>query len=326
MELNQLFNENDLTLQLGMNGTCTLDKMPEEEVVVDYPEDEFVLDGKYTRGELMIFANPESIEQFENVASSGSKKLLEKVMLMRARRALREAKYIEVNGPFEPLEVALKCTPRCKKVFDVYDDSGPIAIECLFSDCSFCQLSQENREKYELTACFLKSFYRGVVPKEAKDAVIEGSKQIIQEKLPAYLKLGIKTKGLNVYGYMGVGKTSVFYLCMKELHQQGKEFFFATSSQIFDAYHDNDVATIQRLESVEYLYIDDLGREYPADFLVAKFDNLLSNRWDKGMITSVTMNIFEKQFEEVYPRVYDRLRGGNQTIIIPGESNRPKTG
>ena len=84
--------------------------------------------------------------------------------------------------------------------------------------------------------------------------------------------------------------------------------------------HQDDL--IKRILNADYLMVDDLGREYNAEYGMAMFDTCICDRYANQKITSFNMNITKEQFLEKYPRVFDRQIPSNVKIIITGESLR----
>jgi len=122
----------------------------------------------------------------------------------------------------------------------------------------------------------------------------------------------LKNKGLIIAGNVGVGKTmSLIYLYKKLIEKMtlriletGDIFslqpsktsskiavFFAP--QLFDMLHNDE-----RILIAEYIFIDDLGREYAEPFALSRFEVFVENIYkNKNLILVLTTNLKEEQFK-----------------------------
>ena len=114
--------------------------------------------------------------------------------------------------------------------------------------------------------------------------------------------------GLFVYGNNGVGKTYNSCALLKEITKAGYSTFCILSDELKLAYidgsrFDQDNTVTQRVERVDFLLIEDLGKEYSgkgSGFAELCFENLLRKRSRECRPTIVTTNLTPALFKERY--------------------------
>ena len=114
--------------------------------------------------------------------------------------------------------------------------------------------------------------------------------------------------GLFVYGNNGVGKTYASCALLKEITKAGYSTFCILSDELKLAYidgsrFDGDNTVTQRVERVDFLLIEDLGKEYSgrgSGFAELCFENLLRKRSRECRPTIVTTNLTPALFKERY--------------------------
>ena len=114
--------------------------------------------------------------------------------------------------------------------------------------------------------------------------------------------------GLFVYGNNGVGKTYASCALLKEITKAGYSTFCILSDELKLAYidgsrFDEDNTVTQRVERVDFLLIEDLGKEYSgrgSGFAELCFENLLRKRSRECRPTIVTTNLTPALFKERY--------------------------
>ena len=114
--------------------------------------------------------------------------------------------------------------------------------------------------------------------------------------------------GLFVYGNNGVGKTYTSCALLKEITKAGYSTFCILSDELKLAYidggrFDTDNTVTQRVERVDFLLIEDLGKEYSgkgSGFAELCFENLLRKRSRECRPTIVTTNLTPALFKERY--------------------------
>lgn len=114
--------------------------------------------------------------------------------------------------------------------------------------------------------------------------------------------------GLFIYGANGVGKTHASCALLKEIAAQGYSTYCVLSDALKAAYIDGarfdaDNTIIQRVESVDFLLLEDLGKEYNGNgsgFAELCFENLLRKRCRELLPTIITTNLSPAAFKERY--------------------------
>jgi len=114
--------------------------------------------------------------------------------------------------------------------------------------------------------------------------------------------------GLFLYGNNGVGKTYTSCALLKEITKAGYSTFCILSDELKLSYidgsrFDKDNSVTQRVEYVDFLLIEDLGKEYSgkgSGFAELCFENLLRKRSRECRPTIVTTNLTPIAFKERY--------------------------
>ena len=114
--------------------------------------------------------------------------------------------------------------------------------------------------------------------------------------------------GIFLYGANGVGKTHASGALRKEIQKRGYSTYCVLSDVLKVAYidgqrFDRDNSVVQRVESVDFLLLEDLGKEYSgkgSGFAELCFENMLRKRSRECLPTIVTTNLSPKAFQERY--------------------------
>ncbi len=272
--------------------------------------------------ELLNFTSKEIREKWENEKDDQLKAIYKRLLVMYAVRNYREKRFLEKNLIDEKFTLKYGCRKNCDKTYKLQDEFGWFWYSCKFSEMPFCKISEENKRKEIMEQKKKKAFYPFNIPPDFDKVTLKGCVGMVQRKVQNYLEKMVQEKGLTVYGGTGTGKTSIFYLVVKKLIDLEKDVLFLTINQIFTAYMKHQDDLIKRILNADYLMVDDLGREYNAEYGMAMFDTCICDRYANQKITSFNMNITKEQFLEKYPRVFDRQIPSNVKIIITGESLR----
>jgi DNA replication protein DnaC len=114
--------------------------------------------------------------------------------------------------------------------------------------------------------------------------------------------------GMFLYGANGVGKTHASCAFLKELQRRGYSTYCILADVLKVAYIDGsrfdaDNSVVQRVERVDFLLLEDLGKEYSgkgSGFAELCFENLLRKRSRECLPTIVTTNLAPDAFKERY--------------------------
>lgn len=162
-------------------------------------------------------------------------------------------------------------------------------------------------------------------------------------------------KGLLFMGGVGVGKTRLVSTILRDFtlnHGIPGIFreFSALLSEIKTGYDQglSESGLLEKINSVEILVIDELGKGRKSDWEIAILDSIISNRYNMKKATIFTTNytdkksttyvepVFQKSDKEgtkekqkretleqrVYPRIYSRLKGMCDFIEMKGPDQR----
>lgn len=114
--------------------------------------------------------------------------------------------------------------------------------------------------------------------------------------------------GVFLYGGNGVGKTHASCALLKEIERRGYSTYCILADVLKVAYIDGsrfdaDNSVTQRVERVDFLLLEDLGKEYSgkgSGFAELCFENLLRKRSRECLPTLVTTNLTPQAFKERY--------------------------
>lgn len=140
------------------------------------------------------------------------------------------------------------------------------------------------------------------IPRRFWDVSFDQINEEIRPKIDVYLRnLDDKLdrgEGLLLWGNNGVGKTSVAVLIALEVRRRGASVLFTTaeglrSSVLEGTMFDDEQTVIERARAVDFLVLDDLGKEHPGEtgFTERLFENLFRERSAARRTTFVTTNL-----------------------------------
>lgn len=114
--------------------------------------------------------------------------------------------------------------------------------------------------------------------------------------------------GIFLYGANGIGKTYTACALLKEIQKRGYSTYCVLADVLKVAYidgqrFDQDNSVVQRVESVDFLLLEDLGKEYSgkgSGFAELCFENMLRKRSRECLPTIVTTNLSPNAFKDRY--------------------------
>lgn len=148
------------------------------------------------------------------------------------------------------------------------------------------------------------------------------------EHFDEYYRQGV---GILFMGPVGTMKSSMSVAIAQYIMQHKRSAFFIPLAELFDTLmtmskkRDNEeyLAFERRLNTTSLLILDDLGTEYPNDWIRNKVDAIISKRYNKMLPMIVTTNLKPGEIKGRYQeRVYDRLKGTSLVITVAAESMR----
>jgi DNA replication protein DnaC len=143
---------------------------------------------------------------------------------------------------------------------------------------------------------------------ESKKMVGQVEKYI--QNLEHYYKKGT---GLFLWGGTGTAKTAISCIILKEALKLNFTAYFTDLAKCIDmlceSWNDDEAKQdfIQRILKVDFLVIDDVGREYKpkSNFFEANFDNIFRERSNSLLVTIITSNKSPTEMgSEFGPRLY----------------------
>jgi len=114
--------------------------------------------------------------------------------------------------------------------------------------------------------------------------------------------------GIFLYGANGIGKTYTACAMLKEIQKRGYSTYCVLADVLKVAYidgqrFDQGNSVVQRVESVDFLLLEDLGKEYSgkgSGFAELCFENMLRKRSRECLPTIVTTNLSPNAFKDRY--------------------------
>lgn len=125
--------------------------------------------------------------------------------------------------------------------------------------------------------------------------------------------------GLLLWGESGRGKTSAAVCVAKEARRRGASVLMATAATLVDAARsraDDDGQVVSRARSVDFLLLDDLGKEHHGDsgFSERFFENLLRERSASRLTTWITSNMGRDGLADRYK---DSMMEVIKELVVP---------
>lgn len=134
--------------------------------------------------------------------------------------------------------------------------------------------------------------------------------------------------GLILKGNVGTGKTTLAIAVMQKMIQgnrTGCQFVPLASllDEIFTRKGDDRAEYTDRLKNCQLLVIDDMGQEHSEGWVQIKFENIISERYNRCRSTIFTSNMSAEQMKGRYAeRIIDRFRDNCEIVNFMGRSLR----
>lgn len=144
----------------------------------------------------------------------------------------------------------------------------------------------------------------------------------IRAKLYLYfLELKNNHKGIYLFGETGMGKTHILSFFAKDLVMKDNEVAYITipfmQNHFMNLSIEEKNKLLKNLQTVQYLFIDDIGSEYVNDYFIDSFlFPLIFYRSDNKLISFYSSNRSVKQLEDYYKLSLKKSDNSKITRII----------
>lgn len=137
--------------------------------------------------------------------------------------------------------------------------------------------------------------------------------------------------GLILAGSPGTMKTTMAVAVLREYVAKGGNGLFVPMPSLIDNLfsmraQDKEEAQrfIDRVHHTKLLVLDDLGGEnFSQDWIMAKVDSIITNRYNDMLSTIVTTNFFKDDLAKTYAgRIMDRFKSTSKYLEFVGKSQR----
>ena len=181
-------------------------------------------------------------------------------------------------------------------------------IEKRFADCTFEKIKENG------------------IPKEIQKHY-EQVKEYA-ENFHSYFAKGI---GIMFLGSVGRMKTTMAVAVAQHILRNGYSAYFISMAELLDRMismsKNPDRSELRNFEDIisgtNLLILDDLGMEYPSDWVLNKVDAIITRRYNKMLPIVITTNLVPAEIKTHYmERIYDRLKSTSISIIETGQSLR----
>ena len=132
-------------------------------------------------------------------------------------------------------------------------------------------------------------------------------------------------QNLLFYGTVGVGKSMLSQCIAKDLLNTGHSVIYFSAVTLFDTLYNkkDDKGDIENIYNCDLLIIDDLGTEFPNNFVVSSLFSLLNERAlrRKPVIISTNLTLIELK-DRYTDRAFSRVTGGYTLCKMSGPDIR----
>ena len=202
---------------------------------------------------------------------------------------------------------------------------------------------EEQREKRKQKESWDKRLKNSGIEKRFVHATFEEIEQLgvpgdmrknyLQAKAYADGFSGYFEKGVGVMfmGRVGRMKTTMAVAIAQNIMKKGYSAYFISMAELLDKMvsmsKNMDRTELYRFESMisdtSLLILDDLGMEYPSDWVLNKVDAIITKRYNKMLPVIITTNLVPNEIGDRYmERIYDRLKSTSFVLIETGDSLR----
>ncbi|MGP1380894.1 MAG: ATP-binding protein [Dialister pneumosintes] len=186
------------------------------------------------------------------------------------------------------------------------------------------RIKQANIPKRYLQATF-DNLDRWKVPSD-----IQKHYEVVKEYALDFKDNKRKGNGIVFSGSVGRMKTTMAVAVLQEIIKQGYSGYFISMPELMDKLVSMSKGNYAEFRAFEHaiqttslLILDDMGAEYPNDWVLNKVDAIITHRYNAMLPVIITTNLKRSEMQQRYmQRVYDRLKQTSILIVDGGESLR----
>ena len=131
-------------------------------------------------------------------------------------------------------------------------------------------------------------------------------------------------------GPVGTGKTTLAVAILRESIAQGKGGFMISMPSLLDTLltlskgsNEQFLQFENKIRNTPLLILDDFGAEYKTDWVSAKVDAIITERYNREKPIIITSNLSTGEiFNKYNQRIYDRLKSTCKILTFIGASHR----
>lgn len=178
-------------------------------------------------------------------------------------------------------------------------------------------LNEQDTEK-------LENFIKSKIPLRFKDANLINTNKIIQDY---YNNDVFKEKSLYLYGGCGVGKTySIYALAIYLMVNKYSLCIFNLIDLLnkIRLSYNREKSYIEKLYDVEFLIIDDIGKEKVSEWVSEQLYSLINHRYENMKTTIFTSNLTLNELSEKagYESIVSRIAEMCEVYELTGQDRR----
>jgi DNA replication protein DnaC len=132
--------------------------------------------------------------------------------------------------------------------------------------------------------------------------------------------------GLLLCGPTGTGKTHLAVAILREAVKKGLHSTFVYTPELIAEAKQEIKTGVNRIAgkvaNTYFLVLDDLGAEYSTEWVLETLRRLIDQRSRDGKPTVVTTNLRTDQLEMMDERIFSRLKGMCERVVLTGKDRR----
>jgi DNA replication protein DnaC len=178
-------------------------------------------------------------------------------------------------------------------------------------------------------------FARMNIPEEFWKVRIQGVPESIRGNIERYMVRfdDLRDKGVGIFltGPVGVGKTAIASLVLKEARSRGYTAYFTGVWELREAVKakvsfDDSSSILDRCRDVDVLVLDNLREEDDKEYVVnvRSLEDIIAYRKSKKRPTIITTRIPIADVRSKFPALFDATVGALVPVAVVGENQRVK--